>query len=408
MSLAGADPFLVLTGREGRWIVFEGEHRREERGDPFELLRSIIASLRGAEVIAVGYLGYDLGGYMERLPRRAVDDQGFPDIHFAFYDRWVEADHARGEFRARGERHRWPPVSTDLDAFFPGPSGPPEANFTRGAYLRAVGRVRELIAAGEIYQVNLSQRFSASWSPSPYPLYQRLRQASPAPYSALLGLGHRAVISSSPEEFLSLDGSHVRTTPIKGTRPRGLTSRQDEALERELIASAKDIAELTMIVDLERNDLGRVCIPGTIRVSEPTRIEAHPTVWHLSSTIEGELEPGRDVVDLLRATFPGGSVTGAPKIRAMEIIDELEPTRRGVFTGAMGYLMPGSEAGSDRLVMSIAIRTMQIHRGWVTFQAGGAVVWDSVPEQEYEETLVKARAMGRALTRMTQEPPGRG
>ena len=394
-SLAGSDPFLVVevSGERGR--VFRGEKVEHVVSDAFELLGRLCDEVRGEEVLGVGYLGYDLGGQIESLPRRAVDDQGFPELVFAFYDHWIEWDIDDGRSIRRGRGGLGPPV--DARALDP-TTAPlrPGPNFTRDAYLRAVDQARSAIARGEIYQVNLSQRMAAIGPADPFVLYARLRDLSPAPYSALIGFGRRAVISSSPEEFLTLEAGHVRTTPIKGTRPRGASPEEDRRLERELLASVKDAAELTMIVDLERNDLGRVCRPGSVIYSE-RRIEAHPTVWHLAATVEGQLEDGRNMVDLLRATFPGGSVTGAPKIRAMEIIDRLEPTRRGVFTGAIGMIQPGARAATDRLSLSVAIRTMHYDAGWVTFQVGGAVVWDSDPEGEYRETLVKARALAGAL-----------
>ncbi|MDQ7087516.1 MAG: aminodeoxychorismate synthase component I [Acidobacteriota bacterium] len=395
-SLAGADPFLLLEVTTDRARIIRGGEIEEAAPEGFGLLRRLCDEVRGRDVMAVGYLGYDLGGRIERLPRRAVDDQGFPELVFAFYDRWIEWDHHGGGLRRRGDGAGGRRVeATALD-----PSRPPSrpaANFTREGYLQAVEQVRAAIARGDIYQVNLSQRMAARGPADPHELYSRLRRLSPAPYSALLGFGRRAVISASPEEFLRLEGRVVRTTPIKGTRPRGRDEAEDRRLKEALLASAKDAAELTMIVDLERNDLGRVCAPGSVVVRERCRLEAHPTVWHLASVVEGRLEADRDFVDLLRATFPGGSVTGAPKIRAMEIIDELEPTRRGVFTGAIGMIEPASRPENDRLRLSVAIRTMHFDQGWVTFQVGGAVVWDSDPEGEYRETLVKARALGGAL-----------
>jgi para-aminobenzoate synthetase component 1 len=269
---------------------------------------------------------------------------------------------------------------------------PVVSNFLRADYVAAIEKARAYIAAGDIYQVNLSQRFHTRSPMTPLEIYESLRASSPAPYSSLLEMGARAVISSSPELFLQTEGRRVVTRPIKGTRPRGSTPGEDERLRAELLSSPKDDAELAMIVDLERNDLGRVCEAGSVIVSDPKSLESHPTVHHLAATVEGKLKAGAGPVDLLRAAFPGGSVTGAPKIRAMEIIDELEPTRRAAYTGAIGRI------GFDgRVALSVAIRIVEKHGEDVWFQAGGGIVYDSDPEREFEETIVKAAGIVRAL-----------
>jgi para-aminobenzoate synthetase component 1 len=252
--------------------------------------------------------------------------------------------------------------------------------------------VREYILAGDIFQANLSQRFQAPLAEPPFSLYRRLRRMNPAAFGAYFDFGQAQALSVSPERFLSLDGRAVETRPIKGTRPRGYAPMHDALLGRVLAESDKDRAENVMIVDLLRNDLSRVCRPGTVRVPELFALEQHPTVHHLVSTVVGELEPWADAVDLVRATFPGGSITGAPKVRAMEIIAELEPTRRKVYCGAIGYV-----SVSGAMDTSIAIRTAVAHRDQVYFQAGGGIVADSDPESEYVETLDKARGIIRTL-----------
>ena len=252
-----------------------------------------------------------------------------------------------------------------------------------------MAKVREYIVAGDIFQANLSQRFQAPLREPPFELYRRLRRRNPAPFAAYLAFGDVTVLSASPERFLRLDpGGQVETRPIKGTRPRGLGPMHDAALGRALAESVKDRAENVMIVDLLRNDLSRVCRPGTVRVPELFALEQHPTVHHLVSTVLGELEPGADAVDLVRASFPGGSITGAPKVRAMEIIAELEPTRRGIYCGAIGYL-----SATGAMDTSIVIRTMVLRDGELYFQAGGGIVADSDPELEYRETLDKAAGL---------------
>jgi para-aminobenzoate synthetase component 1 len=266
------------------------------------------------------------------------------------------------------------------------------STFTHRGYLSAVARVREYILAGDIFQANLSQRFQAPLKETPVALYRRLRRSNPSAFGAYLDLGDIQVLSASPERFLKVSGRTVETRPIKGTRPRGLGPMHDALLGQVLAESEKDRAENVMIVDLLRNDLSRVCLPGTVRVPELFALEQHPTVHHLVSTVVGELEPGRDAVDLLRATFPGGSITGAPKVRAMQVIAELEPTRRGVYCGSLGYLSVTGDMDT-----SIAIRTAVVRNGTVYFQAGGGIVADSEPEAEYRETLDKARGIIRAV-----------
>ena len=269
------------------------------------------------------------------------------------------------------------------------------SSFTHAEYLDAVARVREYIYAGDIFQANLSQRFEAPLSDTPWELYQRMRTRNAAPFAAYFECPGAAIVSASPERFLRVDvDGHVETRPIKGTRPRGVGPEHDGALGQALTESAKDRAENLMIVDLMRNDLSRVCAPGTVRVPELFTLERYATVHHLVSTVVGQLAPGSDAFDLVRATFPGGSITGAPKLRAMEIIAELEPSQRGVYCGSLGYW---SVTGA--LDTSIAIRTAVAVGDRVYFSAGGGIVADSDPEQEYRETLDKARGMIDALPR---------
>jgi para-aminobenzoate synthetase component 1 len=265
------------------------------------------------------------------------------------------------------------------------------SSYTHAGYLDAVTRVREYILAGDIFQANLSQRFEAPLHEQPWELYLRMRQRNAAPFAAFLDFPEATVLSASPERFLRVDvGGRVETRPIKGTRPRGIGPEHDGALGQALTESAKDRAENLMIVDLMRNDLSRVCSPGTVRVPELFALERYATVHHLVSTVVGQLAPGCDALDLLRASFPGGSITGAPKVRAMEIIAELEPSQRSIYCGGIGYW---SVTGA--FDTNIAIRTVIAPRSRrrVYFNAGGGIVADSDPEQEYRETLDKARGM---------------
>jgi len=266
------------------------------------------------------------------------------------------------------------------------------SNFTHDEYLRAVEGAIEYIANGDIFQVNLSQRFETELNMDPYDLYLRLRGINPAPFACYMNFGDVVVASASPERFLHVKGNTVQTRPMKGTRPRGRSRIEDAALSSELLGSEKDRAENIMIVDIERNDLGRVCEYGSVSVKELCTLEKYSTVFQLTSSVIGQLRQGKDRIDLLQSSFPSGSVTGAPKIRAMEIIDELEPTRRGIYTGSIGYL------GFDgRMDLNIVIRTFVIKGGKVYFQVGGGVVADSSPELEYQETIDKARALVAAL-----------
>jgi para-aminobenzoate synthetase component 1 len=358
-----------------------------------------------------GYIGYEYGRRLERIPAPRRDDLQLPDVQLGAYD-WVVAwEHERGKgwvvVRADGQmggsadgRRRLAMVIDRLAKAMPGRSAtrhgvPPQirSGFTRDEYLAAVERVREYILAGDVFQANLSQRFEAPCALEPFELYRRLRAVNPAPFAAYLQGEQFAVASASPERFLQVtsDGA-VETRPIKGTRPRGSTPDKDEELAAELMASEKDRAENVMIVDLLRNDLSKVCRPGSVEVPALCALESHPTVHHLVSTVTGVLEPGRTALDLLRAAFPGGSVTGAPKVRAMEIIAELEPVARGVYCGAIGCV---SVTGAMDTGIPIRTATLQGGRAW--FHAGGGIVADSDPALEYEETLAKAAGIVRAL-----------
>ena len=330
----------------------------------------------GADARWIGYLSYDLGRMFEKLPARTVDDLRLPLFAFTLHEELADT---AATINA--------PVSVPREA-----DAALSSNFSRDAYLRAVERAIAYIAAGDIFQVNLSQRFAAPLEEPPARIYERLKTQSPALYGAYIEHVDVALICNSPELFLRVeregasDKRKVTTRPIKGTRAAGA------GMARQLRESEKDQAELNMIIDLERNDLGRVCEIGSVRVTQPRAVEQHPTVLHTAATIEGLLRPGVTFVDLLRATFPGGSITGAPKIRAMEIIEELEPHRRGPYCGAIGYI-----GGDGTIELNVAIRTMIVKDGRVHVPVGGGIVADSDPAAEYEETLVKARAMFQAL-----------
>ena len=365
---------------------------------------------------AVGFFSYELCAQLENIKRHRPDDlPAVPDCEFGFYDGIIAHEHATGRtwlvanpvatstaaailsrLRAAIESPAppLPQAGSRLGAPAGSPvSGQPVANFDLASYTAAIARIKAYIASGDVYQVNLTQRFTTPLPCQSYALFQRLRERSPAPFAAYLSFGAVQVVSSSPERFITVRGRQVETRPIKGTRPRSADPATDARLAAELLASEKDRAELLMIVDLERNDLGRVCAYGSVQVEKLWQLESHPTVHHLVATVSGTLRPEIDVIDCVAACFPGGSITGAPKIRAMEIIDELEPHRRHLYTGAIGYI--GFDGNAD---LNIAIRTLTCVGGQAYYHVGGGIVWDSDPSAEYQETLDKGRAMHEALT----------
>ena len=441
-SFLCADPVTAVRSKgrltqqlvEERWI--------RVAHDPLAHVGALLAPHASAPVAGLppfqggvaGYVGYDWGMMLESVPRPRYDDLQIPDVSLALYD-WVIAwDHAigrawvistgipaQGAARLQRAARRLAVVkekladrrldsgtvsektASRLTAYpcnrlnapsYPVPELPGvRSNFTRDGYLDTVARVIEYVFAGDIFQANLSQRLEAPLVGTPLELYDRLRRRNPAPFSAYLECGDVVVASASPERFLRVEpDGRVETRPIKGTRPRGLGPEHDAALARALAESDKDKAENVMIVDLLRNDLSRVCRPGSVRVPELFAIEHYATVHHLVSTVGGELAPEQGPLDLVRAAFPGGSITGAPKVRAMQIISELEPTQRAVYCGSIGYL---SLTGA--LDTSIVIRTCLVLGRNVYAQVGGGIVADSDPEEEYRETLDKARGLVAAL-----------
>ena len=414
-SFVGWAPRLVVSCR-GREAVVTSERGeiRSRRSNPFSLLRRVVSANAVAPEEApfpfrgglVGFLGYDLCHFLEKLPGRAVRDVDLPDMYFGLYDRFLAFDHIEGRAYAvgcglgregaasMGEAERFAAAArmVEVPVGVSPRVGGVRSGFTKSSYVGAVERAREYIFAGDIFEVNLSQRFQTRMLSSDVELYLKLRRINPAPFACHIGLDGRSVLSSSPELFLRVRGDHVVTRPIKGTRPRGEGKEEDGRIRGELLRSVKDTAELNMIMDLERNDLGKVCSYGTVRVDEHKKVETYETVHHLVGTVSGRLHPKRDLVDLLKGTFPGGSITGAPKIRAMEIIDELEPTARSVYTGSIGYI--GMDGQAD---LNIVIRTFLRCGADLYFQVGGAVVADSVAEMEYCETLDKAKALFSAM-----------
>lgn len=406
-DILSADPYITLVTWGAVTAIRDADQVRLSPRDPFALLRDQLGEpvsplpdlpFHGG---AIGWFAYDLGRRIERLPTLARNAERLPDMAVGIYDWALIVDHLACKARLISlgrdprTRERWDTLVSMFRDPRPAPIrgrfrvlDSPRSNMTQSDYGLAFDRIKSHLLEGDCYQVNLAQRFAARVAGDPFAGYRALRRLNPAPFSAYLKTPFAQVLSSSPERFLAVRDGQVETKPIKGTRPRGRTPEADAALQRELVGSAKERAENLMIVDLLRNDLGRVCSPGSVQVPKLFEVESYATVHHLVSTIIGRLAPGQDAVSLLRACFPGGSITGAPKIRAMEIIEELEPHRRGVYSGAIGYL--GLDGAMDT---NIAIRTLIHSSGTIRFWAGGGIVHDSQVEREYQETFNKAAAL---------------
>ena len=369
MMSAGPAQHVLRCAPDGLAELRENGRIIQTWDNPLTALAWLEADVRGQQNSSarwIGYFSYDLGRWFEQIPSIARDDLNLPLFVFSFH-----AGNSRPPPRTTGV----PPVSAAPKI---------QSTFTKQQYESAVARVIDYIRAGDIFQVNLSQRFTAASADAPWKIYDRL---PPARYGAYLEYENFALLCNSPELFFQVTPDRrIINRPIKGTRPR-LPGK-----DQELLDSPKDLAELNMIIDLQRNDLGRVCEIGSVKVIEPRVLETHPTVFHTSATIQGQLRREISLVDLLRAIFPCGSITGAPKIRAMQIIEELEPVRRGPYCGAIGSLSPDGS-----MIFNVAIRTMIVKDGLVHIPVGGGVVADSDPGEEYEETLVKAKAMFSAL-----------
>ncbi len=419
-SFIAMDPFMILQSKNGVLRLND----QSFRGDPFAVLAenlipfplTTLAGLPPFQGGVAGFFSYDLYPHLEKISSQQLDDMNFPDLAVGFYDLVVAFDHVACKawifssgypvqeklLRARRAKERLSWLQDKLTQVSALPAASAitldanaiQTNFTAQSYQAGVRKMMEYILAGDIFEANLTQRFKARLPDylQPFDLYRRLRLLNPAPFAAYLQFNDTILASASPERFLKLTQGKVETRPIKGTRPRGKTITEDALLAKELINSEKDYAENVMIVDLLRNDLSRVCKDHSVEVLQLCGLESYTAVHHLVSVITGILHDDLCAIDLLRATFPGGSITGAPKIRAMEIIAELEPTRRGPYCGSIGYI--GFNGDMDS---SIVIRTYAIKNKDITFQAGGAVVADSDPRAEYDEALIKANALRNAL-----------
>ncbi|MGH9777201.1 MAG: anthranilate synthase component I [Candidatus Acidiferrales bacterium] len=424
-SFMGIEPYLRLRYRDGAAEIAEGERVERRTGNLFDELRRLTRAHRPVAVPglppftsgAVGYLAYDVVRLLERLPDRAADDLRLPDAQFLFFSQLVAFDHVRHQILLianvfcdgkRTPRQQYDQAVAELDVLEAALAEAPrrrsgvrrkrtvhlnvKSNFRRPDYLAAVRRAQRHIRAGDIYQVVLSQRFRTPIQADPFSIYRALRIVNPSPYMYFLNLSDLQVVGSSPEMLVKVQGRDANYRPIAGTRPRGGTEDEDMRLEHQLRNSVKERAEHIMLVDLGRNDLGRVCEYGSVKVEELMRVERYSHVMHLVSSLRGRLRGGVDCFDALAACFPAGTVTGAPKVRAMQIIDELEPARRGLYAGCVCYL-----DFSGNLDSCIAIRTLVIKDGVAYVQAGGGIVADSRPDREYQETVNKAKALLAAI-----------
>ncbi len=418
-SFIGFEPFLIFKSKNNKIEIINYNERQNYSGNQLENLKDILdyycvqnynshLPFVGG---AVGFFSYDLAHEIEKLPRTAIDDTDVPDIYLSFYNEVIIIDkHTNkiyisdsGFSNDKGKKKEEIIKcikKAEKDRSFlkiynnRGRNIKITSNFTKTEYIKAIKKIRNYILDGDIYQANLTQRFECQITENPIDLYLKLRRKNPAPFAGYIDFGDGKIISSSPERFIKKENKKIQMCPIKGTMPRGKTKEEDERYKIKLLNSEKDKSELLMIVDLERNDIGRIAKPGSVQVVDLFELEKYATVFHLISTIEATLKEGVDFIDCINATFPGGSITGAPKIRAMEIIDELEPTQRNVYTGSFGYI--GFNGDCD---LNIVIRTILCKDKKAYFQVGGGIIWDSDPELEFEETLHKGKALFNVLNR---------
>jgi len=362
------------------------------------------------DLFGVFTISYNLGLKLEKIKPRTKKFDAFPepDIYLALFETLIIHDYGTGKTYLTGKENRFDQVERALLSATPfaqaesrGLSCNFQSNFTKGEYISAIGQIKEYIRHGDTYQTNLTQQLRVKLpdNATPQRIFLNLRRDHPAAFAAFIGRGGSTVVSASPERFFKVsEDRSISTSPIKGTRPRGKTPDEDNALRNELLTSVKDRAENVMIVDLLRNDIGRICEFGSVHVEKLCDLEEHPSLFHLVSTVNGELRPGIMISDILRAVFPCGSITGAPKIRTMQIIDEIETADRGLSMGAIGvYLPPSWDLGLGTWDLSVAIRTMVIRDGEAVFNVGGGIVIDSDPEKEYEESMLKSRALLEAF-----------
>lgn len=412
-DIFASEPYQTLVSSKGETVHTARSGSKTYNDNPFSILNKVLPRVKGKPVLApfnggaMGYFSYDLGRYLEKIPTRAEIEDDIPDMAIGIYDWAVVVDHhaQKSWITSAGldpaTHDHWRELVTIFRGMKPPPSALPfeakgalASNLTPRQYAKAFDAIQRYIHEGDCYQVNLAQRFSIQALGSPWQAYRQLRQISNAPFGAYLNFPEWQVLCNSPERFLKVCDGAVESKPIKGTLPRLDDPDCDAAQRERLRQSSKDRAENLMIVDLIRNDLSKSCSHGSVKVPKLFDVESFASVHHLVSTVQGRLRSDRTTVDLLQDCFPGGSITGAPKLRAMEIIETLEPHRRGAYCGAIGYL--GYDGSMDT---NISIRTMTHHQGQLRFWAGGGIVADSKVESEYQETLDKVAAMMELLNR---------
>lgn len=414
-NIVGLNPVAVIQGKGETLHISESGKETIKRGNPLDLMQEYMEKWKTDynpeyppfQGGAIGYFSYDCIRYIEKIPSLAEDDLNIPDIYFLLFDDvfvydqkekvlWIITHyvdkHAEAEERLNEWKDLWATEVPEVTMPFERPEKKSEAvAFTEAGFMKAVERIQEYIGNGDVFQVNLSTRQERTLQTHPLEIYTSLRKINPSPYMGYLELGDFQIVSASPELLIKKQGQEVSTRPIAGTRSRGANEQEDEELARELIENEKERAEHVMLVDLERNDLGRVCKYGTVEVDEFMVIEKYSHVMHIVSNVRGEVEEDKDAFDLVKAVFPGGTITGAPKIRTMEIIEELEPVRRGIYTGSIGWI-----GYSGDMELNIVIRTLLAKDGQAHVQAGAGIVIDSNSKNEYKESLKKAIALWRA------------
>lgn len=419
-SIIGWAPFLILHGFSDSVKIITKKKELSIHGNPLEILKKILNQLKESSLRppannkdipftcgAMGFFSYELGKSIEKLPDVKHDPHKTPAFYLIFpsyvfiRDSLLKKDFS---IKIRTSCGKIPDLPANIDSFDAMDNScvsqtEPliknlKKNFRKSAYIKAINKAKEHILQGDIYQVNLSQMFSCSFKGDPFSIFTKLFKLNPAPFYAFIHTPDHSIISTSPERFIYQNGNYIETRPIKGTMPRGESPKEDKLNAKILKHNPKDDAELSMIVDLMRNDLSKICLPHTVKVVKHKILESYTNVFHLVSVVSGELRPGTDTIDIFKASFPAGSITGCPKIRSMEIITEIENSARGVYTGSIGYI-----SLFDTMDMNVAIRSATIYKNMLYFNVGGGIVYDSKPEMEYLETLHKGKTFFQILSK---------
>lgn len=413
-NIAAFGPETIFIGKNNKLTIVEKENKQEQQGNPLHLMKEYMAQYKLERQVGlpdfqgglIGYISYDYVRYIEKLPKFSSDDLDMPEVYFFLFNEWFIFDHEEEtlwllEIQEKGYENK--DALKEWESKWTGPivkfeqekitfdNDELHVSMNDEQFMKAVERIQEYIAQGDIFQVNLSVRQAKAISIPAVNVYDQLRQLNPSPYMSYLHTPEFQIVGGSPELLVKKHGKEVSTRPIAGTRSRGENEEEDLRLAKELIENEKERAEHVMLVDLERNDLGRVCEYGTVEVNEFMVIERYSHVMHIVSNVRGVIRPDQTAFDLIDAAFPGGTITGAPKVRTMEIIEELEPVQRGIYTGSMGWI-----GFNDDMEINIVIRTMLVKDGQAFVQAGAGIVIDSNPKHEYKESLKKAMALWRA------------